>query len=327
MNDVATKGNRTGAKDGLGNPGKWSLCAPDQRAEQIQFQTWEEFCGEVRNRPQALTLFRGQRDSGWRIWSKWERILHEGNSALPRTTELRDRYLDRFHDAIIGTPGFDTNKLGSRREWWAFARHFGLITPLVDWTESPYVAAYFAYSDAVRNDGLLNYQTAHPLPMYFTDKSTERVSIHALTVELTWWNQDPRHNDEDQDRKPFEVFRLASDVMHRQKAQRGWYSWLKDGTHIDVESFLAAEGKSDALKCYSLPKSIFNAVLSDLRDMNIHAASLFPDALGAAQYANIDYAFHQGGGFDPSHLEQIGAIEPQVVVSVPNNAHWSDLWP
>ena len=73
----------------------------------------------------------------------------------------------------------------------------------------------------------------------------------------------------------------------RQDAQRGLFTKISDSIHFDVESYLKSTGRLDALRRYELPSSSLRQVVSDLFAEDIHYASLFPDAWGAAKYANL----------------------------------------
>jgi hypothetical protein len=131
--------------------------------------SWNSFVSSVRTEwPLQVTddsmissgdvIFRGHSDQTWKLWSKLERSLVTEGTNTDGTTRLfakretkglawYDDYcaeiLDRFRRFSRGMPGTYAGMPDD--ELWALGRHHGLLTPLLDWTESPYVAAYFAF--------------------------------------------------------------------------------------------------------------------------------------------------------------------------------------
>ena len=54
-----------------------------------------------------------------------------------------------------------------------YLRHFGFPSPLLDWTENPYIAAYFAYSDTKSdNVAIYIYKQSNDSSIVSEDNST-----------------------------------------------------------------------------------------------------------------------------------------------------------
>lgn len=95
-------------------------------------------------------IWRGQQRVDWSLSSSLDRLFEKLGllSAGPNALEERSReHLEAFKYASRGRRGQSPPVLPDN-DWWALGQHYGLATPLLDWTRSPYAAAYFALQDS-----------------------------------------------------------------------------------------------------------------------------------------------------------------------------------
>jgi hypothetical protein len=200
-----------------------------------------------------------------------------GISTLPPDAleDISSRHLENFRYAARGRRGLSPASL-SENEWWALGQHFGLTTPLLDWTRAPFAALYFAFEDVSLDPDV-------PRTVYALDENA--VFAKALEIQTG--------PSIEKGRVPIvEIVDPMSDENQRLVSQGGCFTRAPIGTSIEQWVARAFEGSSEpVLIRIELPNTDRLSCLQALNRMNINHLSLFPDLTGASRSTNLKLEF------------------------------------
>lgn len=266
------------------------MAAPVDPIAEVAFGSWREFkldlfdrllaAGELDRpdtRKRTKFLFRGQSCNDWHLLSSFDRLMEENGITGLRIEEIYDESLEEFYNngvemslfsgltRINGQESFPAVKaeLEKISELEAFAQHYGFPTRLLDWSESPYVAAFFAACD-------------YPLC------TSGFMSIWCLNVNIA------RRVLTEHD---LVIRERTLDSEKRQVWQRASFTINRTNLTRTNEIFLPSNAKlrdappSPALIRCTLPVAEAKYMLSDLDFMRINYLSVFPDIEGLVKYA------------------------------------------
>jgi len=117
----------------------------------IEISDWHQFSKEVKDLGYKSWIFRGHSSVEWPLESSLWRAFRELN--VPDTSHrVREKEILRTFKACVHHHLDHLPDDGEILEWWSLMQHYGAPTRLLDWTYSPYIAAFFALERAVRCD-------------------------------------------------------------------------------------------------------------------------------------------------------------------------------
>jgi len=212
----------------------------------------------------STPIFRGQEDAAWQLTTTLDRLVkkpfslrkywHVMGAALPKVNSFTQEQwaLDKEYvfdeSSNFPPPGY---------EFMAYLRHHNFPSPLLDWTRSPFIAAFFAF---------------RPVPY---DEQTEKVAIFSYQEYSAggkgWTGGDPA------------VFGLGSYITTHKRhfMQQSEYTICKiqsDNGYLycpHEDAFKNTHKDQDILIKYLIPRSERSNVLKRLEMMNINSYSLF----------------------------------------------------
>lgn len=257
-----------------------------------RLESWREFADLLEcsffNRRETQFVFRGHRRADWALMPTLARI--PVNNII--TSDLANMQLERFKLAVRGRLR-DTAlvDLGQEDELWSVGQHHGLMTPLLDWTYSPYVALFFAFQkedseDEIDNDYRAIYVVNKTFLKEYEDETTVRVieprkDDHGRLVNQAGLFTFSPYDSTIESRL---VDFLSGDDSPDERLKRA----VLETENVAPER---SEDEAEILAGYICKIYIKNdgrdACVGHLRRMNVHHASLFPDLLGASDYCNI----------------------------------------
>lgn len=228
----------------------------------------EIFSSDALFKSQDDFLFRGQRRSDWGLSPSLARLSENGNISK----KIADKQLEQFRYSIRGR----VKDVATLEDFdvWAIGQHFGLMTPLLDWSRSPFVSMFFAFEDDdPKEESPKNYSRAiFALNKTKLDKLGVDIFVDSLSSE--------------HDRLISQSGLFTISPIHKTETLEAFILNELVDKEVDIDDadilsryvfkiHVPMEKEEDRLDCFK-----------SLRKMNLHHASLYPDLIGSSLHCN-----------------------------------------
>jgi hypothetical protein len=265
----------------------------------IEISSWQEFLQYLEKQTRSTShsrpgfIYRGQPQFQWHLEPSIARELKgvDGRVACRIEEAAEDNF--RFNAGML-LDSTALHRMGFL-ELWGIMRHYAAPTRLLDWTSSPYVAAYFAVADYWKEDGAIwgfdeEFYTSLISFKYENDPRLFQCRLGE--------SRDPFR----QSTGPGIVMSLRNRVGHeRLISQQGLFTastYIKDDHEQALDVLLGRVQSADPNNLghtyhkLKIPKGEKPEFLRRLRMMNITANSLFPGLDGLGRSVAEDVRLH-----------------------------------
>lgn len=254
----------------------------------VELSSWKCFSDYVQKEISGLYryIFRGQREVSWELQPTLFRAIY--NATEKKYYGLAAVSLNfKFRHAMRGRRGSNPKTL-SENEWWALGQQFGLKTVLLDWTESPFLASFFAFHEQKQKDRNTDKRIVYAISRFDIRDKCDEIEKEYLERSTKLMG-----NSQFAYKGPIvEFVNPLSDDTARLINQRGVFTRVHDFVSLEkwVETHFRGETNRRIMIKIIIPdkKNDRELFLRHLDGMNINYISLFPDIYAAALYCNMD---------------------------------------
>lgn len=261
--------------------------------KQIDVKSWSDFKSKI-DSFRLEWIYRGQADASWELASSLER-----SSLLGIDHEIEIVLIAEYRKAIRSF--LDCREIPKTTlEWLSLLQHHGTPTRLIDFTESPYIAAYFAFQEEVSEMSesvaiwCVNRISFYQAALYYLNNLNEQAEIitgckRYMFTESNFEKLFVRgQNGRDIDCvMPFDL----ANANQRELIQQSVFvaAMNPQKRFVDQLSFIDYQKKPIMTKL-TIPSKERKVALRDLMKMNINHATLFPGIDGFARALNLQYS-------------------------------------
>ena len=225
-----------------------------------QKMSWSDFKSFISEISKSEYLFRGQKKP-WRLRTSFHR------RGRYRISEFTTKDVKQLHQRLsaITSHYFDLSIPEQNGSFFNLIQHHGYPTPLLDWTYSPYVSAFFAFRD---------------WPIGYSGEENSRIYIFNYDA---WRKIYPQLQNIDPPFPHLSVMEFIAIANPRLVPQQA----VTTVTNIDdIEAYVLereAESSNQYLQAIDIPASEREVAMRDLRFMGITAGSMFPSIDGVCE--------------------------------------------
>jgi len=224
--------------------------------------------------------WRGQPKSNWKlvanVYRKRKRPISEPDMIFFFKTKARTRHAN--------CPPDDDSA-----SWLFLMQHYGLPTRLLDWTESPLIAAFFAVSQFPKSDSVI--WALNPFSLNTSQKSSVTAYGNFLYGILGLDDKDvqfliaqaSRHGSIPEDKI---LAILTNEIDIRMLVQ--YSTFTLHGSSLPLDEFKDAD---KFLRQFTISAGAKVKLLKELHSVGIRAPNLFPDLEHLAKYLSNDLRY------------------------------------
>ncbi|MDN3679647.1 FRG domain-containing protein [Vibrio tapetis subsp. quintayensis] len=257
-----------------------------------RIRTVEELLTALNELPNHY-IYRGHADSTWKLESTLERTL--GSSWGGNVKQVEEHYLNLFKSKYHIYN--DTNhEPKSKLAWLSVMQHYGAPTRLIDFTESPYIALYFALE-------AYDPQSKKDLAMIALDyHAVLDASVAHISTKDGGFNKSRRdiHGIQDQifdevvDRFSYDIVWITEPLEMNVRIDRQAGTFLISGNREQkIENLLSLDiYSSTPMLKFVISSELYEGIYALLRKMNINAKSIYGDLSGLAKSIKMDMQAH-----------------------------------